>query len=518
MNCPFRWRISATLTTASPFHLGSGGIASRTGLNSGSAPGDRSVKIQAVSTTPDAGGEIPYIPGNSLKGVLRSWLDASVPDEDLKRKIADIFGTRPQDEDACGSRIVFCDALAVRPKPADMATFGKLPWWEEKRLAAVETNVAIDRRTGTASDQKLFHTEYVPSGIDFAVVVDGESEEATWEQDAQIVLLALQQFRGKTSDLSMGANTANGWGRFSPKGSVRIEAFDRAGMKAWLKRFFEQGQGHKPAMWHKSMTELEQKEIETLARTALTLAAGTPNWLEVNVTLQFSGPFLVNAPEKTHKIEGDEKPNHAPRLTADGRVLLPSSGMRGALRAQGERIIRTLKADAACRVSDESDACKPVHSVEDLGREKPPCLACLLFGASGWKSPIEISDFESDTAHASENQEFVAIDRFTGGNLPGAKFNAKYVHAPTLTGTIRIERSRTEDWGWGLLALLARDLVEGDIRFGFGKTKGYGECLAQITVKGTPFPGGIPDPQKEVVSKMVKCFRDMLAKIQKEAV
>ncbi len=39
---------------------------------------------------------------------------------------------------------------------------------------------------------------------------------------------------------------------------------------------------------------------------------------------------------------------------------------------------------------------------------------------------------------------------------------------------------RVKPWGVGLLALLVRDLMEGDVTFGYGASKGYGQCYAKL--------------------------------------
>lgn len=78
-------------------------------------------------------------------------------------------------------------------------------------------------------------------------------------------------------------------------------------------------------------------------------------------------------------------------------------------------------------------------------------------------------------------QEFVAIDRFTGGAKDQAKFNALALYRPVLEGCLRVHTPALSQNGWALLALTLRDLKEGDITFGFGAAKGYGTCTWQTT-------------------------------------
>ena len=91
----------------------------------------------------------------------------------------------------------------------------------------------------------------------------------------------------------------------------------------------------------------------------------------------------------------------------------------------------------------------------------------------------------------------VAVDRFTGGSAPGKKFKSQAVRHVALDGVIGVDltklrqsSTRTKwpnlslDAALGLLALTLRDLREGDIRFGFGAAKGYGEFLGSARVTG----------------------------------
>ena len=126
-----------------------------------------------------------------------------------------------------------------------------------------------------------------------------------------------------------------------------------------------------------------------------------------------------------------------------------------------------------------------------------------------------MSDFTAveEGKDAMLRQEFVAIDRFTGGVADKLKFNAEGAYRPMLRGTLslnlaRVSRSHqpqqdnaymhTDPWTIGLMALVIRDLIEGDIPLGFGASKGYGASTARIhalrvsgldAVADSPFAG-----------------------------
>lgn len=99
------------------------------------------------------------------------------------------------------------------------------------------------------------------------------------------------------------------------------------------------------------------------------------------------------------------------------------------------------------------------------------------------------------------HQDFVAIDRFTGGGAESLKFDAKSFHRPVLRGSLTldleaVQRARPGEWCLGLMALVLRDLCEGDIPLGFGAAKGYGACTASLEWNfrhGTIFRGLPPN-------------------------
>ena len=83
--------------------------------------------------------------------------------------------------------------------------------------------------------------------------------------------------------------------------------------------------------------------------------------------------------------------------------------------------------------------------------------------------------------------EFIAIDRFTGGGADGAKFSLKPAIDPVFAWKVRIQlyervESKTRASALGLLALLFRDIAEGDLTVGYGANKGYGSVKLEGAV------------------------------------
>ena len=206
----------------------------------------------------------------------------------------------------------------------------------------------------------------------------------------------------------------------------------------------------------------------------------------LRLTLDFQGAMLINDPSRQRK--GDQPIGHASIRKEDGKVYLPAQSVRGAFRAQARRIWQTLAWD-----NERQDLNLTRHMDARRKGDVPELAAFLkLFGATGWRAPIEVEDFQLEGAEKPPHvQEFVAVDRFTGGAAAGKKFNAHGLWRPKFTGTIQIRVDRLEnekldagEWVWMLLAYTLRDWMEGDGMIGFGASKGYGAFRASVKVDG----------------------------------
>jgi CRISPR/Cas system CSM-associated protein Csm3 (group 7 of RAMP superfamily) len=481
-----RWRITGKITTRSPLVIGNGETTKRTLLFEGLPGGDQQlVEINAVAT--DHRGRA-YVPGTTIKGCLRSWLSRKgVLKDDIER----VFGsedTQQPDEsqqpNLRGGRAEFWDAPARDDLqlPAD-----PIPYWCDTRLTGVASAVAIERQRRTAAAKKLLHYEFVPPGVSFDVSITGQDLSP---KDVGLLLFALEGVRPDEPDaVTFGAEAVNGFGRCAWELPVvtRITP-DPGEIQSWL------GAGHVGYGGLPPVTPEVWAEIDK-AKAAIVAGREPRSVLELGLRLRFQGPFLVNDPSRTNdpartKKKTDpgkandaepKKPDHAPLLDGKGGPLLPARSLRGALRSQAERILRTIHPHrlVACRPTSTREACK---SISHKSEKTSLCLACQVFGAPGWAAPVELSAFtQTTTAKLTEfRQEFVAIDRFTGGGARHLKFDAASFYRPVLEGRLVIDLARLGPWALGLLVVTLRDLMEGDIALGFGQAKGYGAVQVDI--------------------------------------
>ena len=466
-----RWRIRGCLICESPLFIGSGGFTHREGFDG------RDGQIEISDCQRDARRR-PVIPATSLKGVLRVCLQGR--DE---ARIQRLFGDDSvRGDSGRGGEAEFQDATLTLERSGDTP----LPHWDAGRQTWLEIINSIDRERGVAAENHLAYRETVAAGSGFEVVISGRFSAP--DGDIPLLLAALEGLNDPENPVLLGADTGSGKGRMRWE-LTGIERMDATAALAWLN---DPGRG----MAADAFRALSPEEIREKLQAACRITGPAGDAEKLTLTLQIDGPFLVDNPptERERSVPEEMKPPNArPRTDAQGRVILPAKSFRGVLRSRAERILRTLldeeeqrwtsggfqafvRENVACRPELPAQACGPLKNAEN--REKELCMACQLFGAPGWRSPIGVSDFTLVPGnYESRIQEMVAVDRFTGGGREGAKYNALAIISPVLKGTISLDTRRAPEWGLGLLALVLRDLRDGELAFGWGAAgKGYGRC------------------------------------------
>jgi CRISPR/Cas system CSM-associated protein Csm3 (group 7 of RAMP superfamily) len=452
-DAPFmvRHRITGTLTTVTPLHVGDGNVGDLW---------DRSKeKFTADSTAPstiitDCKGK-PCIPGSGLKGPLRALAKTWIPEHVNK-----LFGHEDADDPnaTAGAAMISTAfheagknaAATITVKTATLSTDLTHPYWNAKRRTAVDTHVSINRQTRTADDSKLYATEYVPPEEVFHWEIITEDLN---DEEVAALLFLLENIQ----QTSIGAATSSGWGKMTWK-RTQVEIFDQAQLNAWRK-----DPTQKIPWVSYTPTNAPQSHIKA-------------NTLSIHLAIAMQSPWLTRDARQKGRKEAEkdkdkkqEMPAAVPRRNHAGQPILPASSFRGSLRSQAERILRTV--GLAC--SDHPE-----------GETSLPSLAAHLFGHSDAMAAIRFTDLVPTTS-ATYTQEHVAIDRFTGGAAEGAKFTDEVVAATTLIGTLQVDLNKIKgSAALGLLAHLLRDLAEGEITLGSGSAKGRGFCTATITIAG----------------------------------
>lgn len=458
------WRITGELTLKTPLSLGAGHATPIT------LEGD-SEERYVISVARDAA-QRPYIPASSLKGALnalavQSGMDQAVRDRLFGRKMEKSTepGLRETEKSTEPGLVEFCNLMS-----SDLPTDSVLPNWQIKNHSHTANlpHAVRDRDYGTAKDQLLFLEQVVPPDSRFGFECTARGAD---ENDIAALLGLLQLAGADDTPLRLGGGKAADNGRISWQlGEIRR----LASLDALWKALAAPGAEIRPDLWSNPFAAKVN-----LPPANLSMAAS--GWLNLPaLELNFHTPFLCY--ERQIRTEDNKcEPHGKPRKNHHGIPILPAASLHGALRAQAERILRTLAHDQGG---------KTPHGYRVPGVTTPDAaagldLASILFGAPGWRSLLRIGDFAVKGSAEYLSHDMLAIDRLTGGGKEHAKFKVEALDCPTLTGKISLDtrrlgklEKRIADQALGLLAHVLRDLDESDIALGYGAAKGYGRSTS----------------------------------------
>ncbi|MDG2618058.1 RAMP superfamily CRISPR-associated protein [Thermoleptolyngbya sichuanensis XZ-Cy5] len=478
-----RYIITGVLTAESPLHIG--------GVNN-----DPMVDLTlAVNGAGDY-----YIPGTSLAGALRGWMEEL---EEGSQIISTLWGPRlgqtgrTQSDD--GASWVLVEDAVIQ---GDVQT-------------ELRDGVGIDRFGGSAAEYIKFDRAILPKGskLDLHITLDRVSEsklalnDAEWKAACEAwsgLLQALQD-----GELSLGAAKTRGLGTVKlEKLEVKEQLFNScAGILALLKG--ESG--------NSSIFNLEA-DTPRKARPALTV---TIDWAPIS-------PLMVKAEREGIAVD------MLPLVSSIGdRVafVLPGSSIKGALRTQAERIVRTV-----CPAFNHAAATKPADSKKAFLQQIEVPLVENLFGKAAktedqqqkvgmgaltvadcyadhsisvekWEK-VQTSKESSDLLQALQDAKLhdvqqafhVAIDRWTGGAADQFLYSTlepmgvQWQPIALRLNLSRLPGADLQKQGVALLLLVLRDLIQGRIPLGYGVNRGMGAIAIKsisFSASGTSLPAEI---------------------------
>ncbi|MBU2551277.1 MAG: hypothetical protein KKB20_22885 [Proteobacteria bacterium] len=156
-----RYRIQGSLIAQSPLHPGSGATINKplSGARDERPGQDIEPEIQQVLC--DSAGR-PIIPGSTIKGLFHQQA-RNLPGADMTL-LEQLYGRQAEDKiHGRGGRLLFQDAV-LRPEQTipplfDPSPGKKIPMdWDPGRFTYVAPGTAIDRRTRTVEEAKLYCT------------------------------------------------------------------------------------------------------------------------------------------------------------------------------------------------------------------------------------------------------------------------------------------------------------------------------------------------------------------------
>jgi len=178
--------------------------------------------------------------------------------------------------------------------------------------------------------------------------------------------------------------------------------------------------------------------------------------------------------------------------TGERTIYLPGSSLKGAIRSHAERIIRTVHGDddrVCCDPLSKRNSCGTRYKdIQDTDAQyKALCLACRIFGHTVQAGHLITADaYPATPMDILPVRHNVAIDRLSGGVAVGP-FDMEVA----LEGQFetRLTLINFERWQVGLLALTLRDMAEGRLLLGYGKSRGLGRVKVYFGRLEVAYPG-----------------------------
>lgn len=458
---PYRLEVRGQITFLQPFHIGTG---ERLNLLTDSP-------VLREANQPDGQ---PYLPGTSLRGVLRDYLEREAPLLGCAAAdVASLFGPSARNATLQAGRLRIDDAC-VRAGAG---------------LVETRDHVRINRKWGAADQGAKFDAEATLQGAtyDFRATYEGDGSG-----DLELLLLEAALRHLESGQFQVGAKASWGYGRLQLK-NVSYAHYDRA-TDGGLAAFLASRLG-KPAV---ASLVPHQWPLARKSRGATSNEPAAFSELRVKLCIQFDGPVLVkaafppqppanrlgnlNAPER-YSQTGSLIADHVFLSTALGSFPLPGSSLRGVLHSQAERISRTLVGDGS--------------------------WAEALFGSArgqtgkGRRGRLEVEDGKLTSPVHFIYLDHVAIDRITNAAADeGQKFATCSLASPTFQVEMRVCFTDQEYGVAALFGLLLRDLMRGRLWAGSGVSRGYGRvsgatfssaCLSLVATSSLKL-AGLPAP------------------------
>lgn len=476
---------------------------------------------------------LPYIPGSTLAGLLRSAAEDFAPYlcQDAAATVRRLFGRHRNDD----PRYVAIGASSLLIEDA---------YLNERLPESIEIRdyVGIDRQRAAARAHLKYDREVTPGNTSYQFELGLEKPML---EDVRL-LLAVLDFWSEYG-VPLGARTTTGLGQVKiERSSLKFHALGFSHAEV-LRSFLLDGgteAKHLPAAAAISRQAIEThlKDLKTPDSPLPCREIFCPQHLAITVALMLEEPLLVKGsfPEVPDLPEdGDAS---AVERTSDAEFIttlewqpasnslqparyIPGSSLKGVLRTRAEKIIRTINfyrdfADleaaetdveaeakfkqriAACAITHADDpnprlqACFGNAELQNRAQKEIPeklyscsCLVCRLFGNSMMRGRLTCTEAAPSAMLTPKLFDHVAIDRFTGGAADVKKFDTRPVMPvissqtaqPQPAFTFKLQLERPELWMLGLLGHLLKDLNSGDLRIGHATRRGYGRVRGYVT-------------------------------------
>ena len=406
---------------------------------------------------------VPYIPGTSLAGVLRSFLRDADP-----LATALLFGSERGEAELLreGRKVEVQSSLS----------FGDVMLSEAQ--VVLRDGVSIDGATGVALKHHKFDYEAVDSGAHGSFRLEGTLRKLHDGYEEE-VSRGIELLQGKLAGgFYVGARTTKGFGRVHLQ-DLTIDRYDfkKAGdVLSWLGVSGERG----PAELHKKYK-----------------GDGTPCYGKDDFMVE--ADFSLRSSLIVRDYEADAEGTAVMKQDSRKRWIIPGSSLKGVMRHRAEYILGRLGKDAALT---EKIMGPSLASMKERPNEAKRKSRFMIDEAALRRDAVK-------PAKQSRNR----IDRFTGGTVDTALFSTKPVwqkEQGAVSLKLRFGITRADDWEAGLVLLLLKDLWSGRVAVGGEKSIGRGVLegvAAKIFYRGKVWQ---ISPQEKVSAETEKDLQELV--------
>jgi len=208
------------------------------------------------------------------------------------------------------------------------------------------------------------------------------------------------------------------------------------------------------------------------------------NELRLDFDIAPQGPLLIKSGQEAGGDPTLLDMNFVRTTHADmgWTVYLPGSSLKGAVRSYCEKIGRTVGLDVCNPLTDESCGAEIYQRL---------CPICRLFGHTvmaghAWFSDAYPTAETIEAVNDTEERDGVAIDRISGAVAVGP-FQLEVVTRGVFQARLTVRNFQL--WQVGLLAVALRDMTDGRVPLGYGKSRGLGQVSLTYRKLQVSYPG-----------------------------
>ena len=453
-----------------------------------------------------------YVAGTNLTGLLRAWMEKAI--HDTPEEIDRLWGFQAEDRGHASFILVEDGVIEL---PSGLTT-------------EIRDGVAIDRYYGTAADKQKYDREIVPKGstiaLDLTVERCDRKSDDEWEREKYLLAELLSALQNQ--ELRFGGGKTRGLGKVQLVDLKIKEQPDLLTPQGIL-----------------SVLRDNYSETQLANLSSLENLITQPAQLKITIDWQPLTPVMLKSEQEGIAVD------ILPLVSGNDNglsLIISGSAVKGVLRSQGERIVRTvcgssLPDDFLTQVQVELVKTLFGSSAQiDNGKQQgyqgalaiDDCYADVSFTPQQWheiKTAVDSEELKAaltDAGLSQMQQAFhVAIDRWTGGAADGALYSVLEpmgIKWSPLELTLDLDRLKRSDGDEkylprvALLFLVLRDLMNRRIPLGFGTNRGLGDIgVEKIKIDGIRNLSQLSDfeditlTKKELSQKNTEFFQQLTA-------